>query len=500
MNAADESMTGSAFELVTLLHGFTHLAKRSGELDGNLPVRAARYCGPVFEGSAAGFQIQVDQPMTVRRKRGDGAHLAVAWDLTPPALEAVTERVKDALERGVREGLLARNGFWHRLLKEDALPARGGRAFVWTGHLIRPRAGLWLLVGGAFNRRSRIPVIDHVVTDPGQYVPLLVELDISALDAKRTAKPLWIESELGCVTPLSPRARLTKERLQPGAPELRQFASYFSEAHFESKGKHPTATYVRQQRERRVRAAPRGDARLLFAGPDVHAVGTFRRFIGSEGFSVRPHAPGELQYALVRNIAPIQWTWQGQTHTTFQVDSARAVSGLRKLWQATAGDTAPSAFEFLSRYALGEQWDQPYVQLQPWVFTPTPDGWSMLVDGFHHPPDYDGMRAVIATDWFFALAMVYRLYAPSTVRIPLRAPMLRALPVPRATLELGFTETVLDDAHPVGEAEADEQQRKRGGMDKEERTNGDPEELRSAGGQSLSGFSDLSGVATVILA
>ena len=438
MSTAGDAMTDSAFELVTLLHGFTHLAKRSGELDGNLPVRAARYCGPVFEGSAAGFQIQVDQPMTVRRKPGGGAQ--VAWNLTPPALEAVTERVDEALEKAVREGLLARHGFWHRLLKGDALPARGGRAFIWTGHLIRPRAGLWLLVGGAFNRRSRVPIIEHVVTDPDRYVPLLIELDVRALDGR----PIWIESELGCVTPLAPRARLTKERLQPGAPELRQFASYFSEAHFETKGKHPTATYVRQQRERRVRAAPRGDARLLFAGPDVHSVGEFRRFIGAGGFSARPQAPGELQFALVRNIAPIQWTWQGQTHTSFQVDSARAVSALQKLWQATAGDTAPSAFQFLSRYALGEQWDQPYVQLQPWVFTPTPDGWSMLVDGYHHPPDYDGMRAVIATDWFFALAMVYRLYAPSTVRIPFRAPMLRALPVPRATLELGFTETVLD--------------------------------------------------------
>jgi len=442
MTTAADAMTDSAFELVTLMHGFTHLAKRSGELDGNLPVRAARYCGPVFEGSAAGFQIQVDQPMTVRRKRGAGARAEVAWNLTPPALEAVTERVNDAIEKAVREGLLARNGFWHRLLKGDALPARGSRAFIWTGHLIRPRAGLWLLVGGAFNRRSRVPLIEHVVTDPDRYVPLLLELDVAALDAK----PLWIESELGCVTPLSPRARVTKERLQAGAPELRQFASYFSEAHFETKGKHPTATYVRQQRERRVRATPRGDARLLFVGPDVHAVGEFRRFVGADGFGARPHAPGELQYALVRNIAPIEWTWQGQTHTSFQVDNARAVLTLRKLWQSTVGDAAPSALQFIERYALGEQWDQPYVQLQPWVFTPTPDGWSMLVDGFHHAPDYDGMRAVIATDWFFALAMVYRLYAPSTVRIPFRAPMLRALPVPRPTLELGFTETVLDDA------------------------------------------------------
>src|SRR3954452_6665227 len=105
------TVTDAAFEIVTLLPGLTTVGKRGGDLDGNLPVRAARYCGPVFEGSAAGFQIQVDQPMTVRRRRGGGGRAEVAWNLTPPALQAVTERVSDALEKGVREGLLARNGF-----------------------------------------------------------------------------------------------------------------------------------------------------------------------------------------------------------------------------------------------------------------------------------------------------------------------------------------------------------------------------------------------------
>ena len=89
---------------------------------------------------------------------------------------------------------------------------------------------------------------------------------------------------------------------------------------------------------------------------------------------------------------------------------------------------------------MGEAWDQPYVQLQPWAFAPTAEGWSMLVDGFHRYPAYDGMRAVIATDWFSSLAMVYRLYDATSVRIPYRAPMLRAIPVHRPTLALGVRE------------------------------------------------------------
>jgi len=421
-----------AFEVVNLLPGFASLSKRSGELDGNLPVRAARYCGPVFEGSAAGFQIMLSQPMTVKRsKRG-----LVAWDLTPPALKLVTEQVDHALELGVREGLLERGGHWHRLFSGDALPVRGQRAFIWTGMMVRPRAGLWLLVGGAFNRRSRLTIVDHVVTDPDRFVPLVLEVDLRALGTEAC----WLEAELGCLTPVAPRVSLRKEALAPGAPELRQFAEFFSEDYFDTKERHPTASYVRCQRQWRPKTDQTCDARLLYVGPDVHQVDEFRRFIGPTGLGAKAASPGTLPFGMIRNMATVSWTWQGQTHSAFEVKHQRCLPALQALWKASFGDGYPSAFEFLTHYALGEAWDQPYVQLQPWVFMPTAAGWSTLVDGVHRSPDYDGMRGVIATDWFFSLAMLLRLFGPSTVRIPYRAPLLRAIPVQRAVLELGFKE------------------------------------------------------------
>jgi hypothetical protein len=39
--------------------------------------------------------------------------------------------------------------------------------------------------------------------------------------------------------------------------------------------------------------------------------------------------------------------------------------------------------------------------------------------------------------------MVYRLYGSASVRIPYRAPMLRAIPVHRPTLALSFTELTI---------------------------------------------------------
>lgn len=424
-----------AFEVVTLLPGFTVLSKRSGELNGTLPVRAARYCGPVFEGSAAGLQITLTQPMTVSRNRAR----QIACDMTPPILHLMTDEIDRALEQGIGAGLFTRGGFWHRLLKGDAMPVRGNRMLIWTGHMVRPRPGLWLLIGGAFNRRSRVSVVDHLVTDPHHFAPLIVELDLR--DQGR--QPTWLEGDLGCVTPLSPDARVEKQPLRAGAPELKQFGSFFSEEYFNTKANHPTATYVRRQREQRVKAAPTCTARMLVAGPDVHTVQTFDRFMTTEGFSKNPVVPGTLQFGLVRNFAPTRWTWQGQTHSVFEVKKERHVPALTALWKETFGDGSASGLEFMSGLFIGEMWDQPYVQFQPWVLTATSPGWSMLVDGVHRVPAYDGMRAVIATDWFFALAMVYRIFGPSTAHIPYRAPMLRALPVPRWVLDLDVKQSTL---------------------------------------------------------
>jgi hypothetical protein len=429
------NVVDAAFEIVTSLPGFTSIRKRSGELDGNLPVRAARYCSPVFEGSAAGFQIVLEQPIAIER----GAQGELDFNFTPPALDQVTNQVNDALDRAVAAGLLARRGYWDRLFRGNALAVKGKRIVVWTGHFIRPRAGIWPLVGGAFNRRSRVPVVDHLVTDPGRFVPLVVEIDARDIGPEGA----WLEGELGCVTPLVPGALMRKERLAPDSPELRAFAEYFSDAYFETKSRHPTATYLRRQRENRVKAAASCDARLLFAGPDVHSVEELARFITEDGFTKQPATPGTILYGLVRNIARVEWTWQGQTHKTFEVHHGRAVAELKALWQEAFGDAHASARDFLAAYMMGEQWDQPYVQLQPWVFVPTAPGWSTLVDGIHGAPAYDGMRAVIATDWFHGLAMVYRMFDSATVSIPYRAPLMRAIPVTRAALDLGFATATL---------------------------------------------------------
>jgi hypothetical protein len=359
--------------------------------------------------------------------------------MTEPALKQVTEEVDDALAQGIKTGLIEENGFWHKLFRGNALPTYKRRLFVWTGHMVRPREGIWLLVGGAFNRRSRVSVVDHLVTDPKRFVPLVIEID--ARDIGR--QPMWMESEIGCVTPLIPAVKIQKEAAIAGAPEVHEFAAFYSEKYFETKVRHPTAMYIRRQREHRVKSAESCQARLVYAGPDIHDVREFDRFIAPDGFKKAPSSSGVLQFAVIRNVAPTHWQWQGQTHSTFEVKKARHLAELDKLWHDTVGDAHPSAFEFLSGYLFGEIWDQPFVQFQPWAFLPTAPGWSTLVDGYHGAPAYDGMRGVIATDWFHSLAMVYRMFGPAEVRLRFGAPMLRAIPVTRAALDLGIKESTV---------------------------------------------------------
>jgi hypothetical protein len=424
-----------AFDVVTLLPGICQLTKRSGDLEGALPARAARYCGPVFEGSAAGYQIRLVERISFTRKaRGE-----IEFGLSAPFAD-LSQQAGPALERAIAEGLLERKSHWHRMFRDDVVAVRGQRLLLWTGHFVRPRASTWLLVGGAFNRRSRIAVIDHLVTDPHRFVPLILEFDLGAV----TRRLVPLEWEIGCVTPVAPAARMTVEPLTAGAEELRRFVDFYSEEHLKAKLKKPTGRYLQWQRDHRIKPADRCEARLLHVGPNVHRVKEFQRFITMRGFSRSAATPGTLQYAMVHNTANVRWTFQGQTTTTMKVDHGRYKRALERLWTEAFGETNQLALEFWLHYIGHSNWDEPLMVHAPLLLLTTSPGWSTLTDGVHAAPQYDGMRGLIDTDWYPALGMVYRLYGPGSVHLHYRAPLLRAIPVPRAILELPINETSLN--------------------------------------------------------
>src|SRR5262245_38096180 len=164
---AEVSDAPVAFEAIHALPGFCRLVQRSPTLDGSLPLRAAQHCSPVFEGNAAGFQICLEQPIALARKR-----IRLSVDMTPPAFEQTPQHVRGEIDGLVAAGLFERGGHWHRLLARDALPVRGTRIHLWSGFLVRPAPGVALRVGPAFNRRSRVRVLEHAIADRSGFTPL----------------------------------------------------------------------------------------------------------------------------------------------------------------------------------------------------------------------------------------------------------------------------------------------------------------------------------------
>ena len=418
-----------AFEVLQALPGFCQLIKRSPTLDGQLPLRAAQHCSPVFEGNEAGYQLCLEQPMTLARDRR-GFHI----DMTPPALEQTQRRITGVIDRLVDRGLMARDGYWHRLLAGDALPTRGQRILLWSGFLLKPAPGVALRVGPAFNRRSRISVIEHAIVDPTAFTPLVLEIDGRALGRA----PLWIDDEIGCVLPVASHARLTLASIRTAPAVVREFETFFDAHYFETKKLKPTGKYRRLVREPATPAAETGDAQVFYAGPAMHTVTQLARFHHPGGIGTRVPTGVSLPQCTVRNVAPLSAIWDGQTYTRERKDTAEALRLFNRDWRAAGGRTSGDAYQFISAYTFGPGRDEPYWLLQPWVFTITPPGWSSVVDGLPAGGG-DGMRGIIRTDQFHTVSMVFRMYEPGPVVVRKRSPVLRFFPIPRRLQSASMT-------------------------------------------------------------
>jgi hypothetical protein len=425
-----------AFEAIQALPGFCSLIKRSPTLDGQLPLRAAQHCSPVFEGNEAGFQIVLAQPMALRRSRQ-----GLKVDMTPPAFEQTQQQVRGAIDRLVEGGWLQRGGYWHRLLAEDALPIQRNRILLWTGFLVKPAPGVALRVGRAFNRNSRISVVEHAIVDRSGFTPLVLVIDGSSLGEQ----PVYIDEEIGCVLPVASRASLRLRSIRAAPQVVRAFEAFFDAHYFETKASKPTGKYRRMLRELAVPPAAACDAEIFYAGPNVHAVSTLRLFHDARGIARQAPAGVSLPFCTVGNVARNAADWDGLAFTSEKKDMAKATSALARDWRAAGGRTSGDAYEFLSAYSYPPARGEPYWLLQPWVFAVTPPGWSSVLDGLP-ASGADGMRGIIHTDQFHSVAMVYHLFTPGRLTIRPGAPLLRFFPIPRRLQSAGMR--LLETAKP----------------------------------------------------
>jgi hypothetical protein len=441
------------FEVLDAL-GLCRLTRRTGDLDGSVPVRVARACVPLLEGNAFGLQISLSRPLEIRRRLGALTALPLDADR-----EELDRAHRAALPRLVAQGFLARDGAWHRALRGGiAFRARAGlgrsRLRLWTGLLVRPDPGLWLRVASAANRRNLLfEVSEAYLADDGAFIPLIVELGLSAGAPARVR----LEGEIGCLAPVLPDVQIEACSLAE-APEVgRAHADFYDASYFAVKKGEVTRKYRRLVGRARtggeaLAAAPRG--RLIVAGPAAPEITEVAEVTTSAGPDPVPRAafPGRLASVVVRNAVRFRASFDGLTlaidpDASALAEGAKAVTGA---FTAVYGEDFLAknrgALFYLTKYFTPHPPGEPHFFVKPWAFVQTVPGWSSLLEGIHGD-GYDVMRGVVATDVFFATPAVFHVHRiGASIEVAEGEPLLRVLPIPRALQRAGFREVRFRDA------------------------------------------------------
>ncbi|XXT22370.1 hypothetical protein WME94_12490 [Sorangium sp. So ce429] len=461
----------ACFEVLDAL-GLCRLTRRTGDLDGAVPLRVAKACVPLLEGNAFGLQIALARPIEVQRRLG-----SLRAEPAGEGGEALLRAHRAALPRLVSQGFLAPEGAWHRALRGGlAWACRTGlgppRLRLWTGLLVRPDPGVWLRVAGAANRRNvLIEVSEAYLADDSAFVPLVVELRLR----DEAPRSLRLEGEIGCIAPVRPDVAIEACALAD-APEVgRAHAEFYDARYFAVKKGEVTRKYRRlvgdkaRAGDREARAgegsaggaggagtaggaggaggASAARARLVVAGPGAPEVDEVTEVTTAAGPDPVPWRGGaRLASVVVRNAVPFRATFDGHT-LAVAPEAPRLAEGaaaVERTFAQVYGDdflaANRGALWYLTKYFTPHPPGEPHFFVKPWAFTRTPPGWSSLLEGVHGD-GYDVMRGVVATDAFFATPAVFhvrRIGAP--IEVPEGAPLLRVLPIPRDLLRAGFRE------------------------------------------------------------
>lgn len=443
--------TRVSMTVIDALDGFFTLEKRSPTLDGSVPARANPGCAPLLEGNAAGFQLYLSNPGTLH---AEGRRL----ELRLP--DVVKAKVFDAyaarLEALVDRGLLERDGFWHRRLQNSPIRHTTDGLALWTGLLVRPARGLWLLLSRAFNRRSLIGVVDEIFADDTAFVPVILHIDRRSLQQQET----WLDMELACLTPLKPGVRFTISSIEDSPDVGHALNRFYDEAYLErrfNQGK-TTAAYRRLVKDQPKDGAGGSAAcRLVVAGgPNLHRLSRFTRYLTGQGIVRTSPSDDDLEFAVVANIFPVRGRWDGRALRDLSGPTASSSRRFRRRWEdlyRVDNEFIQMLAEYVPHYPRKRS--EPTFLIASWTFAATPPGWSTILDGYVHGKA-DGLRGVLSTDSYHWLGPVYQFYEPQAFSIPRGAPAARALPVPRDVLSLPYrlmdhagNETGLFPAAPV---------------------------------------------------
>lgn len=436
----------AAFDVVDVLEGFCSLSRRSPTLDGRVPLRVARACVPLLEGNAFGFQLSVDPRHRIDLRRRLTGH--VVRGVARSELLARLHRA--ARPRLVTEGLIPELHRWggvldgHLPIESRALTARDRPPIaLFTGLMVRPRQGIWLRVSTVKNRRSlAYSVREAILDDPGQFTPLVVEID-------PLVDELHLSGEIATLAVLPANVRVESRSLSEGRDVIEKHLAFYDRAYFEAKKQGETTRKYRSEASRRKALAPATRAGL----PDETLLESFEATVRTlepahATLVHRPSGPAKItadapDRVVFRNPVAFAASFDGKdlTVTPDPVDLARFAAAVTADWSTLLDRWgAPhhqGALLYLSKYFTPHPPGEPHFFVKPPALFRTTPGVSLLLEGVSGA-GFEVLRGVVETDAFHAAPAVFELTAPGRIEVPAGTPLLSLLPINRSLAARGF--------------------------------------------------------------
>lgn len=400
-----------SFELLDAL-GWCRLHRRAADLDGSIPLRAARACVPLLEGNAYGWQLGWTRPATLRRRLG-------RWQLED---DTQVRSARACVPYLAAHGML--HGEWPALLGDGPVfsgRASAGAIAVWTGLLVRAGAAP-LRITDAGNRRNRDVGVDEViVSERTRWVPLVLELRPQGVTSIALGRELATLATVS--TDLDRRLGTLAEHPRLGAAHL----AFFDRAYFDDKRTGPTKKY------RHLLATPLADestsdaAIVAHAGPVAVALEAAAREHDANG----PRGGSRFVRYVFRNLVGFTARDDGTTvHVDPDTQRLSAVAAeIEATWRPLleGGDGHRGALWYLTKYFTPHVAGEPHFFVKPPALVATPPGWSLLVDGIHGS-GYDVMRGVVRSDRFHAAPAVFAVDRRTAIDVPAGTPLARFVP------------------------------------------------------------------------
>ncbi len=410
------------------------LVRRSGTLDGTVPLRAAQACVPLLEGNAYGVQLRLALPLAIERRLGRAPRL-------------VSSRVPvETLHRAVMPRLVAHGlitSAFEKAFARGFLHEERGVLRLFTGLFVRAPAGTWIRVASNANRRSVAYTIDEVFApDDAGFVPLVLGI--------RARGNVSLEGELATLSLVRPD--VTVERLDlSDAPELGEAHVRFYDATYFAAKKGESTRKYRKLVTRAEDEQDDGPSRVVLAGPGDVSIEIRRAVLSAERPTPKKHAHGVTTMRFSA-LLPFTATFDGHALTLDYDRSrlARDAKALERTWSSVYGPAFQAkhqgALWYLTKYFTPHPPGEPHFFVKPWAFVQTPPGWSSLVDGACGD-GWEVMRGVVSTDLFHATPAVFRVWrVGETVRVREGDPLIDVIPIPRSLLQTRVRRVKMADA------------------------------------------------------